>query len=99
MDPYRWRRDNRTVGEKVVSGVRLAGGLLAGFLVLTMAFGGLATLPAGAPAYGHYGAMVSWVALCVASIIILWTANRWAPYGPPMCPDSSVSLLCSKYLL
>lgn len=80
MDPYRWRRDNRRVTEKVVSGLRLAGGLVAGFLVITMAFGGLATLPAGAPAYGRYGVLVSWTALCVASIIMLWTAERWAAY-------------------
>lgn len=82
MDPYRWRRDNRSVSEKIVSGLRLAGGLFAGFLVIAMAFGGLATLPSGAPAYGRYGVLVSWIALCVASIIMLWTANRWAPYVP-----------------
>jgi hypothetical protein len=80
MDAYRWRRDNRSVGEKVVSGIRLAGGLVAGFLVLTLAFGGVATLPAGAPAYGRYGVLVSWTALCLASLIMLATADRWAPY-------------------
>src|SRR5450432_3223831 len=58
LDPYRWRRDNRTTGEKVVSGMQLAGGLVAGFLVLTLAFGGISTLPAGASAYGNYGLVV-----------------------------------------
>jgi hypothetical protein len=80
IDPYRWRRDNRRVGEKVVSGLRLAGGLVAAFLVMTMALGGLATLPAGAPAYGRYGVLVSSAGLCVASIIMLWTVERWAAY-------------------
>jgi hypothetical protein len=45
-----------------------------------MAFGGLATLPAGAPAYGRYGVLVSCTALCVASFIMLWTAERWVAY-------------------
>jgi hypothetical protein len=80
MDPYRWRRDNRKVSEKAVSGLRLGGGLVAGFLVMTIAIGSLATLPAGAPAYGRYGVLVSWTALCVASIIMFWTVERWAAY-------------------
>ena len=82
FDPYRWRTDSRSVSEKVLSGMRLGAGLIAGFLVLVMAFGGLSTLPDGTPAYGHYGRLVSWTMLCAASVIMLWTANRWAPYVP-----------------
>jgi len=82
LDPYRGRRDNRTTAEKVVSGLRLSGGLVAGFLVVVLALGGLYTLPAGAPAYGRYGLLVSWGMLCVASIIMFWTASRWAPFVP-----------------
>jgi hypothetical protein len=81
LDPYRWRHDNRTTGEKVVSGMRLGVGLVAGFLVLVLAFGGISTLPAGAPAYGDYGRFVSWGMVCLATIILIFTANRWASIG------------------
>ena len=74
--------DNRSVNEQIVSGLRLAGGLVAGFLVLVLALGSISTLPAGAPAYGDFGVFVSWSMLCVASVIMLLTANRWAPYVP-----------------
>jgi len=98
MDPYRWRRDNRRVSEKVVSGLRLAGGLIAGFLVVAMAFGGVATLPTGAPTYGRYGVLVSCIALCVSSVIMLWTVERWAAYltgffcGPAILKAMSIIL-------
>jgi hypothetical protein len=82
VDPYAWRRDNRSVSEKVVSGIRLAVGLVAGFLVIVLVFGGISTLPDGAPAYGRYGLFVSWSMLCAGTIVMLWTANRWAPYLP-----------------
>jgi hypothetical protein len=78
---YRWRHDNRTNGEKVLSGLRLGVGLVAGILVLMLAFGGISTLPAGAPAYGNYGPFVSWGMVCLATIILCLTANRWAAIG------------------
>jgi heme A synthase len=81
FDQFRGR-DNRSVSEQIVSGLRLAGGLIAGFLVLVLALGSISTLPAGAPAYGGFGLYVSWSMLCVASVIMLLTANRWAPYVP-----------------
>ena len=81
FDPYRWRHDNRTTGEKVVSGMRLGFGLVAGFLVLMLAFGGISTLQAGAPAYGNYGPFVSWGMVCFATVILFLTANRWASIG------------------
>lgn len=80
-DPYRWRRDHRTSGEKVLSGMRLGLGLVAGFVVLVLAFGGISTLPAGAPAYGSYGPFVSWGMVCLAAFILFLTANRWASIG------------------
>jgi hypothetical protein len=81
LDPYRWRHDNRTTGEKVVSGMRLGVGLVAGFLVIVLAFGGISTLPAGAPAYGNYGPFVSWGMVCLSTVILFLTANRWASIG------------------
>lgn len=76
-----WRPDNRTTGAKVVSGMRLGFGLVAGFLVLVLAIGGISTLPAGAPAYGNYGPFVSWGMVCLATVILFLTANRWASIG------------------
>jgi hypothetical protein len=81
LDPYRWRRDYRTTGEKILSGVRLRLGLVAGFLVIALAFGGISTLPAGAPAYGNYGLFVSWGMVCVSTVILFLTANRWVSIG------------------
>lgn len=81
VDPYMLRPDNRTTGAKVVSGMRLGFGLVAGFLVLVLAFGGISTLPAGAPAYGNYGPFVSWGMVCLATVILFLTANRWASIG------------------
>jgi hypothetical protein len=96
FDPFRGR-DNRSVGEKAVSGLRLAGGLVAGFLVLVLAGGGLSTLPTGAPAYGRYGVLASWSMLSVASVIMLLTAHRWAswmaaPFGVAVLKTIAVLL-------
>lgn len=82
FDPYRWRHDSRTTGERVISGMRLGGGLVAGFAVAVLAFGGLSTLPAGVSARGHYGLLVSWSMVCVSGAILFLTANRWASIGP-----------------
>jgi hypothetical protein len=81
FDPYRWRRDDRTAGEKVVGGIRLGLGLVAGFVVLVLASRGISTLPRGAPAYGSYGPFVSWGMVCLATVILFLTANRWASIG------------------
>src|ERR1700690_1093189 len=82
FDPYRWRHDNRTTRDKVISGMRLGGGLVAGFIVGVLALGGLSTLPAGAPAYGRYGSFVSWSMVCLSTVILILTTNRWASYVP-----------------
>jgi heme A synthase len=81
LNPFRGR-DNRSVREQIISGLRLTAGLVAGFLVLVLALGGLSTLPGGAPAYGRFGVYVSWSMICFASLIMLMTANRWAPFVP-----------------
>ena len=80
-DPWRGRRDNRTAREKVVSGIRLAFGLVAGFAVILLALGGILSLQAGAPSYGRYGVFASWGMVGVATIILFLTANRWASIG------------------
>jgi hypothetical protein len=82
FDPYRWRRDDRSVREKVVSGMRVGLGLVCGFLAVILAMGGLSTLPGGAPAHGRYGVLVSSSMLALASTVMVWTANRWAPFVP-----------------
>jgi hypothetical protein len=61
--------------------MRLGFGLVAGFLVLALAFGGISTLPAGAPAYGNYGLFVSWGMVCLSTVILFLTANRWVSIG------------------
>ncbi len=81
LDPYRWRRDNRTTGEKVVSGMRLGFGLVAGLLVLAFAFRGISSVAVGAPAYGNYGPFVSWGMVCLSTVILFFTANRWVSIG------------------
>ena len=81
FNPYAGR-DDRTVSAKVVSGLRLGGGLVAGFLVVAVAGAGVSSLRAGAPAFGQYGLLASWSMLTLATIVMFWTVNRWAPYVP-----------------
>ncbi len=80
LDPYRWRIDSRSTGEKVASGVRIAFGLVAGFLVLVLAIAGISTVSTGT--HGHYGPFVSWGMICLSAVILFLTANRWASIGP-----------------
>lgn len=82
FDPYRWRRDNRTTGRKVLDGIRLAGGLVTGFVVLMMALVGVATQPAVGTRYSQHWTLLSWTMLCLATVTLFLTANRWAPVGP-----------------
>lgn len=76
------RDDDRTLSAKVVSGLRLGGGLVAGFLVVALALAAASSLPAGAPAFGQYALLASWGMLALATIVMFWTADRWAPYLP-----------------
>jgi hypothetical protein len=82
FNPYAGRDDRRTVRVKVVSGLRLGGGLVAGFLVVALALAGISSLPAGAPTFGQYALLASWSMLILATIFMFWTVNRWAPYVP-----------------
>ena len=82
FNPYAGRDDSRTVSAKVVGGLRLGGGLVAGFLVMALALAGLSSLPAGAPTFGQYALLGSWSMLILATILMFWTVNRWAPYVP-----------------
>jgi hypothetical protein len=82
LDPYRWRNDNRSTGEKAASGARLGFGLVAGFLVLVLAIAGISAVSPGAFAYGHHGPLVSWGMVCLSALILFFTANRWASIGP-----------------
>jgi hypothetical protein len=82
LDPYRWRNDNRSTGEKAASGARLGFGLVAGFLVLLLAIGGISAVSAGSFAYGRHGPLVSWSMVCLSAFILFLTANRWASIGP-----------------
>lgn len=81
FDPFRWRRDNRSVREKFKDGIRLAGGLVAGLFVLGLAFAGTSSLLVGSSAYGQYGLFASWTMVCASAIFLFLTANRWASVG------------------
>jgi hypothetical protein len=70
FNPYAGRDDDRTLGAKVVSGVRLGGGLVAGFLVVALALAAVSSLPAGAPAFGHYALLASWSMLALATTVM-----------------------------
>ncbi len=82
FNPYAGRDDRRTVSEKVVSGLRLGGGLVAGFLVVALAFAGVSSLPAGARTFGQFALLALWSMLILATTLMFWTVNRWAPYVP-----------------
>src|SRR5260221_9638643 len=82
FNPYAGRDDRRTVSAKVVSGLRLGGGLVAGFLVVALASAAVSSLPAGAPAFGQYALLASWGMLVLSTILVFWTVNWWAPYVP-----------------
>ena len=75
-----WKGVNRSAGEQVVSGLRLGGGLVGGILVIVLAFAGVSNLPLGTSTYGRFGLFASWSMFCVASVIMLITAHRWASW-------------------
>ena len=81
-DPYRWQRDDRDGIEKIVSGVGLALGLIAGFLVVVLTIAGVSRVSPGSFAYGRSGPLVSWGMVFLSAVILFLTANRWAFIGP-----------------
>jgi hypothetical protein len=79
-DPFRWS-DKRPIRKQVASGFRIAGGLLAGFVVMMAVLFGLGRLSQDPGAHSSSSYVFgTWVALGVAAIIMFWTANRWAPF-------------------
>jgi hypothetical protein len=81
FNPYGRRSDNRTSKQQAISGLRIAGGLVAGFLVLTLAFGGISTLTATDPPDGRHVRLMAWAAVSLAGLILFLTADRWAAFG------------------
>jgi hypothetical protein len=75
-------RDHRSVHEQVISGLRLAGGLVGGFVVLILAGKSMIVLIAGTPVSGRLAHSAAWAVLFAASMVMLFTANRWASFVP-----------------
>jgi hypothetical protein len=78
-DAFSWH-DKRSKSKQIASGFRIAGGLIAGFVVIVLAFGGVARLSEDHPTQSSISALASWAALGVAALIMLRTANRWARF-------------------
>jgi hypothetical protein len=79
-DPFKWN-DMRPKAKQVASGFRIAAGLIVGFAVMVMVVGSFRRLLDGEPqSFGSLIACLS--ALVVSAIVMLWTANRWAPFVP-----------------
>jgi len=82
FNPFYGRHDNRSVGQQVASGLRLASGLVGGFLTLAVAFGSISILLADAQPDARSGHSFFWVVLCFASILMFLTVNRWVAFVP-----------------
>jgi hypothetical protein len=74
--------DHRCAHEQVISGLRLAGGLVGGFVVLILAGKSMILLIGGTPVSGRLAHFEAWAVLFAASMVILFTANRWASFVP-----------------
>jgi hypothetical protein len=73
--------DSRSVGEQVKSGLVIAGEFVVGFLTFLMASVGIVGLYQQAPSH-FLGPLTAWFELCVATVIIFATAERWGGYIP-----------------
>jgi hypothetical protein len=82
FNPFYGRRDNRSARQQVVSGLRLAGRLVGGILILGVAFWSISTLLADARSNARSGHFVFWVMLCFASLIMFVTVNEWVALVP-----------------
>ncbi len=78
-DSFRWS-DRRSKSKQVVNGFRIAGGLIAGFTVMMAVLVGLSRLAEDQRAESGSAILVSWIALVAAALMMVWTANRWAPF-------------------
>ncbi len=74
--------DSRSIGEQVKSGFVIAGELVGGFLTFLMAAVGIVRLYSQAPSHHFLGLLTAWIELCVATVIIFATAERWGGYIP-----------------
>jgi hypothetical protein len=82
FNPFHGRRDNRSVHQQVVSGLRLGGGLVAGLLILGLAYWSISALLANAHSSAWPGHFCLWFILCFASVMMFVTVNRWVPFVP-----------------
>ena len=76
-DAFTWT-DKRPIREQIASGFRKAGGLIAGGVVMIGSLVALGVISSDQPARNT---VVAWTALAVGTIIMIASANRWAPYG------------------
>lgn len=82
FNPFYEQPDNRSGRQLVISGLRLGGGLVAGLLILGLAYWSISALLANAHSSawpGHFGL---WFILCFASAMMFVTVNRWVPFVP-----------------
>lgn len=76
---FNWT-DKRSKKKQVASGFRIAAGMIAGFAVMVAVAGGLSQLTGDHPELTRGSVALSAATLTIAAIIMLGTANRWAPY-------------------
>jgi len=74
--------DSRSVGAQVKSGVLIAGEFLTGFFTFGIAAMGIVRLYSSAPTRHFLGPSTAWIELCVATVIIFITAERWGGVIP-----------------
>jgi hypothetical protein len=77
IDSFRWH-DKRPISEQIASGFCTAGGLIAGYVVVVLLLGGMFRLSEKEPAEGAVSLLTAWLALVVAVVAMICTANRWA---------------------
>src|ERR1700676_4455739 len=78
-DSFRWN-DKRSKSKQVVNEFRIAGGLIAGFVVMMAVLLGLSRLCKDQRGQNGSSILVSSVVLVAAALIMGGTANRWAPF-------------------
>ncbi len=100
-DSFTWH-DKRSKTEQLVNGVRIAGGLIAGLVVIASVTGCLGALSEDQPRRSTGTVFEFVIALAVAAIVMFLTANRWAPFvtgfffGPALLKIAAVLALQSN---
>ena len=79
IDSFKWH-DRRSKTEQVVNGIRIAGGLIVGFLLILAVLAGLSRIYEHQSARSTGSISLSWAVLVMAALIMIWTANRWARF-------------------